>query len=31
MNFQTIGTLVNGQWGAIPSSSSIWTIGWTRF
>ena len=30
-NFQTIGTLVNGQWGAIPSGSSNWTIGWTRF
>ena len=30
-NLQTIGTLVNGQWGAIPSGSSNWTIGWTRF
>jgi hypothetical protein len=30
-NFQTIGTLVNGQWGAIPSGSYNWTVGWTRF
>lgn len=31
VNFQTIGSVVNGQWGAIPSGSSNWTIGWTRF
>lgn len=30
-NFQTISSVVNGQWGAIPSGSSIWTLGWTKF
>ena len=30
-NFQTNSAVVNGQWGAIPSGSSIWTLGWTRF
>jgi len=30
-NFQTNSIVVNGQWGAIPSGSSNWTLGWTRF
>jgi len=30
-NFQTNSAVVNGQWGAIPSGSSNWTLGWTRF
>jgi hypothetical protein len=30
-NFQTISTVVNGQWGAIPSGSSNWILGWTKF
>jgi hypothetical protein len=30
-NIQTISSLVNGQWGAIPSGSSNWTLGWTKF
>jgi len=30
-NFQTNSSVVNGQWGAIPSGSSIWTLGWTKF
>lgn len=30
-NLQTNSSVVNGQWGAIPSGSSIWTLGWTKF
>jgi hypothetical protein len=30
-NFQTNSAVVNGQWGAIPSGSPNWTLGWTRF
>lgn len=29
--FQTNSNVVNGQWGAIPSGSSNWLLGWTKF
>jgi len=31
VNFRTNSSVVNSQWGAIPTNSVDWTIGWTKF